>query len=369
MSGHTFPFPQRHIIFSGDFDKWRFRNEKTNRSLTGFENAWVQLYAAPSERYDMKVDSGDLLFTVDHFNRSASNKRRRFAVNQQQHQPLASSSFNGLQAPRNLYDKVMGMDHDSKVQNVVDDTVTFIGVALTSYVHDGTDDNQKQGLAILCGGMHHVLNNSMKDIHAMELIGWKAPKPGDKQFSDTADQGHSETRILPHIQAMDGFCSFTVESLCEWFNNKFTEPFENMFKPGVKFPDEAKLISDKEIKSLFQEQMVALAVDDCSSEYELWKSVVIAIDMISYDDKECAFVMKSWVLFQVRQMILFMQGEACEVADLFDGLFSDRRDETIAGINIILAAIKMQWLKNGRKLIGKVIRGGNPGSRLDVLLG
>jgi hypothetical protein len=352
--------PQRHTVFSGKYDKKRIRVERERRHRPGFNDSYVELYPTLGETYDAKVDEGDLLISVDAFNRGM-NGRPRFdmSASTSDGHPFATSMLNGLQCEKAAYMRAGGSSEDERHRNAVLDSITFVGVALTSYVNDGTDAEQNKSLAILAGGMKDILANGPHDIYPLDDIAWDVPTATEKQYSDRQGQGFSASRKRLKVMPVHEMATMTAKTILDWFIATLPQAFydatlthdslDNFFKPGNKesIAEACKALMDAPV--------------DLCDEAALYQSVVKAAEQFSSilgDQLFDGMGVQPWALKMMRKASLLLTRKGVTHPEHSVALH--------AALDSVLAVYKSQWLKKSKRVFARSYGSATPGKMFPV---
>lgn len=359
MVEKTRPTPQRHVVISGDLDKKRQIIEKSNRDSDKNEQNWKEIYPPAMEKYDLNVDEGDILFVTKRSARNTLKKRRMETALNTLQQVSASSSLAGLQVKRAVFDTIYGSNEEERMARAAEEEITVVGVALTHYTHDGTDFAQKEGLAILTGGMHYTLNNGPETVNITDVVAWRCPRPSEEQLWDIANMGHSRSRKRLKTVPLKSLSAFTSDSLYKWFIAKASgtgvEKLDiadlNVIIAANPIPAAAVTMFNK----LFDE--FSASEDDLSSEFQLWKDMHACAKALFFTDED----VKTWLIKKI-----------CELRKLTvkwdNGSMMDRKREQDA-YDMVLGTFKHQWLKQSSHVLGRACSSGTPGETFDIYLG
>jgi hypothetical protein len=342
MSGNSPALEQRPIVLSAQYARDRVEAEDANRNQVSFRTKYVELYDGPTKKIDLDIHAGDILFSVNRFNR-ISRKRQRHSngkVHESQ-QPFVSSSLNGLQASKDELSRIPDyVPEAQKRRRIAAESITVLGTSRKPYSFLNDGQSQIDDPVIMVGGYTEMHLNGSRHAYAGNLLYWDVPLNDQKQYYND-QQGNTATRKKLLLLPMDSAARLSVESIQLWVKQAGLS-LSNIDK-CVEYVKELQGGWSVEQEFLFQ---LSLAEEDGKQ---------AADSTIGLSPATKASLTPLTTLFTT-------------LYEIDSKLSGAAKERAIASANMTFFAHHKPMLDLQDRVIGRCMRGGAPGERVDVLL-
>lgn len=192
MSGHSFQAPQTQalVLVNCQYGRYMIRQRVQNKSNSTFQSQMKELYPAAANDYDWNVFVGELLY--QYRNVALKRHRNREAINNQGQQPWVLSSLNGITIPLEDWNRARGFTDREKIRYCLQNMIQVVGSSLKPHTYEGYNQQQNDDPVAVTGGVTHMLNNGPHVINPFEIVCWDVPEPDEPMMSDkTQTMGHT----------------------------------------------------------------------------------------------------------------------------------------------------------------------------------
>lgn len=305
----TKPQTQRLAVLNSQYDLAEIARRVESGSNPNFDNAYMVLFPRTSVNEDWCMYEGDILYGPIE---SGRKRRRTIEGNTQGQQPYVLSSLNGMFMDLAEFNRVRGHTQRAKLRNAFKKHYEVFGLSLKNQAYESYKKAPLDNPVTIIGGVFHMPNLGTQPIKPMDLVVWDVPEPNAPMVGDT-------TNFMPHTPTM---------------RKLVTEPMDLT-------------------KSVHAED------------------IVTAIETNSLNSDEGDIIQRLAELF-----VLLHGGNVSDASDIQDTIKLMKRFATDDGtarqfkksIHDLLEAIAAPMNEQKSRIIGRCLRGAQPGERMDILV-
>ena len=300
------PQTQRLAVLNTQFDLGEIATRTETGSKSNFQSTFETLFPRAGVNEDLSIYEGDILYgPVD----TGRKRRRTIEGNTQGQQPYVLSSLNGMYMDRAEFQAVKGHDARTKLRNAFKKRFEVVGISLKKQAYESYKKDHLDNPVAIIGGVFHMPNLGTQAIKPMDIVVWDVPERDAPMVGDT-------TNFMPHTPTM---------------RKLVTEPMD--------------LTKSVKAKDLVQACAKIDANIHESDERDIIHKLVNLVALVTGKDKD-----------YVKDMFK----NAAQVVST--------KNDLQKALDELLESIAAPMNEQKSRIIGRCLRGAQPGERMDILV-